>query len=297
MRVAQRRADLEQRHAVEIEHGLGLRMVAVAHTVAGEAQHVADAHRGAAEDVALDRDAVAVAAGDLHHGRVADAGQERADGEARHVAIGAAAVGGVDRVDVAVEHAGAAVDVFGIGGIRRVELGRHGEGAGAQHALEAAGRRVARQDRQRIAGHRLVFEDHCVPPAGGRADFSRATASHDERPASLRSTANCTHARRRCRRASGRCRRSPRPRRIASAGPLRTGHRRARRRKVRCAAPWDSSSDRTCRSSSARTARTSGSRTEIPLRRVPRPPRAVRRARSPPAATTDPAQPWRARTA
>ena len=90
MLVAQRARDLEQRHAVEIEHRLRLRMVARLHAVAGQAQHVAHAHRGAAEDVALDRDAVAVAAGDLHDRRVADARQQRADGEARHVAVGAA---------------------------------------------------------------------------------------------------------------------------------------------------------------------------------------------------------------
>ena len=151
--------------AVEIEHRLGLRMVAAAHTVAGEAQHVADAHRGAAQDVALDRDPVAVAARDLHHGRVADARQQRADGEARHVAVGAAAVRCVDRVDVAVEHARAAIDVLGIGGIGRVELGGDGECSGAQHALEAAGRRVSRQDRQRIARHRLVVEVHAASVA------------------------------------------------------------------------------------------------------------------------------------
>ena len=84
---------------------LRLRVVARLHAVAGQAQHVAHAHRRGAQDVALDRDAVAVAAGDLHDRRVADARQERADGEARHVAVGAAAVGRVDRVDVAVEDA------------------------------------------------------------------------------------------------------------------------------------------------------------------------------------------------
>ena len=161
--VAQRPADVEQRDAVEIEHGLGLRMIAVGDTVAGEAQHVAHAHRRAAEDVALDRDPVAVAARDLHHGRIADARQQRAHGEARHVAVGAAAVRRVDRVDVAVEHASAAIDVFRIRGIRGVELGRYRERSGAQQALEAARRRVSRQDGQRIARHGLVFELHRAP--------------------------------------------------------------------------------------------------------------------------------------
>ena len=137
--VAQRARDVEQRHAVEIEHRLCLRMIARLHAVAGQAQHVADAHRGAAQNVALDRDAILVAAGDLHDRRVADAGEQRAHREARHVAVGAAAVGGVDRIDVAVEHPRALVHILRIGGIRRRQLGGDREAARAQHALEAAG--------------------------------------------------------------------------------------------------------------------------------------------------------------
>ncbi len=172
---------------VEVEHGLGLRVVAGLHAVARQAQHVADAHRRAAEDVALDRDAVLVAAGDLHDRRVADARQQRADGEARHVAVGAAAVGRVDRVDVAVEHARALVDLFGIGRVRRRQLRRDGERAGAQHALETAGRGVARQDRQRIAGYRFVFELHAAAPS-----FSRTTRNQAEVPSRRRSTGGCS---------------------------------------------------------------------------------------------------------
>ncbi len=78
------------------------------------------------------------------------------------MAIGAAAVGRVDRVGIAVEYAGAAVDLVGIRGIRRGELGGHREPARAQHALEAAGRYVAGQDRQRIAGNRFVLEFHAL---------------------------------------------------------------------------------------------------------------------------------------
>ena len=103
------------------------------------------------------------------------------------MAVGAAAVGGVDRVDVAVEHARAPIDVVGVGRIRRGELGRDRERAGAQHALEAAGRRVAGQDRQRIAGHRFVFEDHAGVPR-----FSRTTAATPSVPSRRRSTGGCT---------------------------------------------------------------------------------------------------------
>ena len=146
MVVAQRARDVEQRHAIEIEDRLRLRMIAGLHAVAGEAQHVAHAHRGAAQDVALDGDAVLVAAGDLHDGRIAHAREQRADREARHVAVGAAAVGGVDRIDVAVEHPRALVDILGIRRIRRRELGGDREAAGPQHALEAARARYGRAE-------------------------------------------------------------------------------------------------------------------------------------------------------
>jgi hypothetical protein len=113
MLVAQHAADFEQRHRIQVEHRLGLRMIARLYAIAGQAQHVAHPHRRAAQDVALDRDPVAVAAGDLHHRRVADARQQCAHRQARHVAIRARAVGGVDGVDVAVEHARACVDIRG----------------------------------------------------------------------------------------------------------------------------------------------------------------------------------------
>jgi hypothetical protein len=92
--VTQRARDAEQRRGVEVEDGLGLRVVTRLHAVTGQAQHVADTHRGAAQDIALDRDAVLVATGNLHDGRIADARQQRAHGEAGHMAVRAAAVGG-----------------------------------------------------------------------------------------------------------------------------------------------------------------------------------------------------------
>ncbi len=204
MIVAQRARDLEQRHAVQIEHRLGLRMIARLHAVARQAQHVADAHGGAAQNIALNGDAVLVAAGDLHDGRVADARQQGADGQARHVAIRAAAVGGVDRIDVAVEHARPFVHILRIGRIRRRKLGGDGEAARAQHALETPRRGMAGQNRQRIARNRFVLELHGAPLAPPFAAsftvswaacfgatfgappsspvFSRVTRSHEERP-------------------------------------------------------------------------------------------------------------------
>ena len=184
MVIAQGARDAEQRHAVQIEHRLGLRMIAGLHAVAGQAQDVADAHGGAAENVALNRDAVLVAAGDLHDGRIADARQQRAHGETRHVAVRAAAVGGVDRIDIAVENPRAFVHFLRVGGIRRRKFGGDREAAGAQHAFEASRRGMPGQDRQRIARDRFVFEFHAAPlrvPLFSPA-FSRATRSQEERP-------------------------------------------------------------------------------------------------------------------
>ena len=106
------RHGFEQRHAVEVEDRLGARLVAGLHAVAGQAQDVGDAHRRAAQHVALDGDAVLVAAGDLHDRRIAHAGQQRADADRRHVAVGARGIDGVDAVDPAVEDLGAVVDVL-----------------------------------------------------------------------------------------------------------------------------------------------------------------------------------------
>src|SRR5690349_931383 len=103
------------------------------------------------------------------------------------MAIGAAAVGGIDRIDIAVKDAGAPIDFFRIGGVRRVKLGGDGKRTGAQYALQTSRRHMTGQDRQRIARHRFIFENHDFPPA-----FSRATLSHEDWPCRRRSTANCT---------------------------------------------------------------------------------------------------------
>ena len=189
MLVAQRARGLQQCHGIEIEHRQRLRVITGLDAIAREAQQVAHAHRGAAEDVALDGDAVAVAAGNLHDRCIADPGEQRAHRQARHVAVGAAAVGRVDGVHVAVKDARAAVDLFRIGGVGWREFARDHELSGAQHALEAPGRGMPGQDRQRIARDRFVLEDHGVSPAR-----SRTTRSQEDLPCRRRSTAACTCA-------------------------------------------------------------------------------------------------------
>ena len=63
--VAHDAGGLQQMDGIEVENTFGLRLIAHAGVVAGQAEHVAHAESRRAEQVALDGDAVAVAAGDL----------------------------------------------------------------------------------------------------------------------------------------------------------------------------------------------------------------------------------------
>ncbi len=170
----------------EIENRLRLRLVAALHAVAGEAEHVADAKRRRAEHVALDGDAVIVAAGDLHHRRIADAGEDRADRDARHVAMRARAVGGVDGVDPTLEIARPFLDLLDIGRIGRAELGGDGEFPAPEHPLQTSPRRMARQvdeRRGRIGADIMGMRKRggCHPRA---PTLSRASRSQAEEPLS-----------------------------------------------------------------------------------------------------------------
>ena len=126
----------EQRDRVEIEHRLGARLVADPDAVAGEAEDVSNPHGGRTEHVALNGDAVAVAARDLEHRAVADPGEQRADTDRGHVAVGAGSIGGIDRVDHFGQWPGGVVDVFRVGGVRRIELGGDRETPLAQDPFE-----------------------------------------------------------------------------------------------------------------------------------------------------------------
>jgi len=91
--VAQHPRDLQQRQAVQVEHGLGLRMIAGLHAVAAQAQDVATPIAAPPRMSPWIAIRFLSAAGDLHHGGVTGPRQQRAHGQARHVAIGSAAVG------------------------------------------------------------------------------------------------------------------------------------------------------------------------------------------------------------
>jgi len=101
--------------------------------------------------------------------------------------VRAAAVGRVDGIDIAVEYAGARVDVLRIRGIRGRKFGGDRKASRAQHAFESPWGSMARQNRQRVARDWFVLESH---RGGFISAFSRAIRSHEERPCSRWSTAN-----------------------------------------------------------------------------------------------------------
>src|SRR6266700_1488979 len=103
------------------------------------------------------------------------------------MAVRAAAVGRIDRIDVAIENPCPFVYVFRIGRIRRSKLRGDREAARTQHALEPSRRGMTRKNGQGIAGYdRFVVELHAgacgAPPDRAPVfsqPFSRATRRHD----------------------------------------------------------------------------------------------------------------------
>ena len=121
--------------AVEVVHRLRVGLVAGLRIVAGEHQDVADAERCGAEDVALQREAVAVAAGHLEDRLDAVLNQEVRGGEAGQVHLGARAVGDVDRGGEAFQRQRAAQELGRVGRDRRRDLRGDDEIAAAQPRL------------------------------------------------------------------------------------------------------------------------------------------------------------------
>ena len=134
--VAHNLGGAQQLQCVKVKDSPGLRLVARAHIVAGEAEYIVDAERGRAQQVALNGDAVAITATHLQDRLIARLRHKRATGDAAHVAVGAGTVGGVDAVADIPQCQRVCIDILRVGGVRRVKFGGHGKMAGAQHLLE-----------------------------------------------------------------------------------------------------------------------------------------------------------------
>ena len=122
--------------AVEVEDAPGLGLVARRHVVAGEGDEVLDAvHRGA-DDVGLQREAIAVAADELHD-RL-DAALLQGDGhrERRGVGVGGRVVGRVDRVEPVLHGRELAAHLGQAAAVDRRHLGRDHPLPGAQLVLK-----------------------------------------------------------------------------------------------------------------------------------------------------------------
>jgi hypothetical protein len=121
---------------VEVEYAAGLGLVAGGDVVAREAADALDPVQRGADDVGLEREAVAVAADELHHGLHAELLERDCDGHRRGVRVRGGVVGGVDGVDVVLERLEALVDGVETAGVDGQELGRDDEAPGEDRVLK-----------------------------------------------------------------------------------------------------------------------------------------------------------------
>ena len=136
--VAQPARGLDQRGRIDVEHRLGVGLVAGFRIVAGEEEEVADAERGGAHHLALQRDAVLVAAGDLQDRLDLHADEDGGGRKRRHMGAGAGAVGDVDRVGEPLQRRRLAAQVLRVGRHRRGDFRGHDEPAGPHPLFERA---------------------------------------------------------------------------------------------------------------------------------------------------------------
>ena len=131
-----RRAEHEQLDGVEVEDAARLGLVAGGDVVAGEAADVLDAVQRGAGDLGLERDAVAVAAGELHDGLHAELLERDRDGERRSVRVRGGVVGRVRRVDVVGVRREALVHGVEAAGVDGEELGGDDEASRGECVLK-----------------------------------------------------------------------------------------------------------------------------------------------------------------
>jgi hypothetical protein len=128
----------EQGRRIQVENGLRIRLVPELRVVAAQRENIAYAERGGAEELGLQRDAVAVATGDLQNGFDAASHQEVRRRQAGHVGLRSRAVGHIDRGDEPAQCERVIDEFGGIGGHRRGKLGGDDETSVPQVPLELA---------------------------------------------------------------------------------------------------------------------------------------------------------------
>ncbi len=128
----------QELHAVQVEHRVGVRVITEFRVVAGHQQHVRDAHGGGGEQVGLERQPVAVAAGELHDRLDSRLGGQQAAGPARHPHVRTGVVGDVDGIHPAAQRFHLAAQRRGIRPPRRPDLRGHREPARGEAAAQPA---------------------------------------------------------------------------------------------------------------------------------------------------------------
>ena len=134
--VAQAPRGLEQRARVEIEHRLGVGLIAGARVVAAQHQQIAHAAGSRAQQIALQGDAVAVAAGELQHRLDAVLDQQRGRRHRAEMRARAGAVGDVDRVGEALERGRLGEKSAALGADRRRDFRGDHKAPGRQLLLQ-----------------------------------------------------------------------------------------------------------------------------------------------------------------
>ena len=129
--MAQPPCGFDQRLRIDVEHRLGVGLIAGFRIVTGEKEEITDAERGRPHQFALQRDAVFIAAGDLENRFDAGADQEARGRERAHMRPRAGPVGDVDRVGQALQSCRLLQQLLRIARHRRRKLGRHHETAAA----------------------------------------------------------------------------------------------------------------------------------------------------------------------
>lgn len=121
---------------VEVEHRLGIGLVAGRRLVARQDQKVPDPERGRAHEVALQANAVAVPAGQLQDRIDPGLQQKRCRRQRPHVGARAGSIGDVDRIRQALKGRRLADQIARVAGHGRHDLRSHDKALGLQALRE-----------------------------------------------------------------------------------------------------------------------------------------------------------------